>query len=71
MATEKQTNGYVKWQVFAWVVSIGTISILATFAQSNSIASVANENKVDIKVLQSQYSTIIESLAEIKAEIRR
>lgn len=63
---EKETNGYVKWQIFVWVVGIFTSLLLGLFAFSSSTASDIQNTKVDVAVLKEQYKNIDKNLIEIK-----
>ena len=72
--TQEIKNGYVKWQVFAWIVAIATLLIGATFANANMANVKAENNRVDIREIQTELRTTVKNIddnvKDIKSDIK-
>ena len=71
---EEIKNGYVKWKIFIWTISIITLIIGGLFTMSGSALEKSNNNtnKLDTLVEReaNHYNEIKEDLNEIKTDVK-
>lgn len=57
---------YVMWQTFAWSAGIVSLLIFGSYALANSAYNMTQETRLDVRELQTQYTSIRADLGEIK-----
>jgi hypothetical protein len=64
-------NGYVRWAVFIWIVGIFTLLLSGVFFLSNNALSTAQNNRVDIRGLQSDTTAILKSMERVERQTEK
>jgi len=72
---EENNNGkFVRWQVFVWTVGIFSALMLSLFIMMNTAISASQENRIDIRELQTlltaKLDVMAEDINEIKTDIK-